>query len=447
MNDQDISLAKKVFNNTVFGIVEVILSKVGNTVIFILLVRLLSGRDIAAIGIAMGYLVLLAYLDIMPIRVLLRDYPRIIEDLNKRDKLLTSLFLFLALQALAILLLCFTLQFFVLKELNIPGLCFLFFGMTIDFMSLMFQGWIRTILYADFQQFLATKISSIFLLIRLACYSLLLFNPSLDTYTYILVGTSIANCAMWGITFIKRFHFRPNFCADTLPILRRSLNSYGLWDHFNRMVIDTLFTIDTVVLSLFALGQLQDIGNYTIALKFTSLLFLIPMQLHLALQVTLSNFNDRKRHINAINVFIKLNCLISFAQLLFVFVAGNWLIRLLFGAGIHTDVIRYATIIAIGVTIMNLSWPLISIINNLCNLRQAFLSVFLPAFVFGGAIYVGSAMFWGAIGVAYGNVAIYTLLALGLAIFTAKKYPFPVKFHLISAEERGLLRELVKGRA
>ena len=213
------------------------------------------------------------------------------------------------------------------------------------------------------------------------------------------------------------------------------------------MVIDTLFTIDTVVLSWFAFEQLQDISNYTIALKFTSLFFLIPMQLHRSLQIVLANYNEPTKQANSINAFIKVNFVVSFAQLLFVFVGGNWLIHVLFGEDIPMDVTNYTIIIALGVTLMNMSWPLMSIINNFCSLRQAFFWIFLPALAFGFSVYVWTAITWGAIGVAYGNIVIYTALALGLVIFTAKHYPFPLKLGIITEQERGVLHDIFRGNS
>jgi hypothetical protein len=205
------------------------------------------------------------------------------------------------------------------------------------------------------------------------------------------------------------------------------------------MSIDTLFTIDTVVLSLVAFQQIQDIGNYTIALKFTSLFFLIPMQLSRSLQVVLSNYHEKRKCYNAINTFFKVNFIVSIVQLLFVVIGGEWLIHLLFGAKVHPDVVRISMVIAVGVTIMNFGFPLISIVNTFCSLRQAFFYVFLPALVVGCGVYIETALHWGPIGIAYGNIFIYTLITISLAIFTLKKYPFPLMVTLMTPEEKVLL--------
>ncbi len=446
MNEKRSSLGRRVVNNTTFAILDLILTKTGTVAVFILLVRILEGRDIAAIGIATGYLVQVAYLDIAPIRILLRDYPKIAGNPAKRDRLLTPLFLFWGFQALAMLLLCLGLQFLVLRRLDLPGIQFLFFALTVDFIALTFQDWIKTIFYTDFQQGRATAISCIFMTARLACYGALFFEPALDTYSWLLIATSLAGFVLWGAAFQMRFHFRPVLNGRTVSILRESLSSYGIWDHLNRMAIDTLFSIDVVILSWIALDRIEDIGSYTIALKFTSLLFLIPMQMHRSLQVVLSNSNDREKRTRAINSFIKVNFIVSVAQYLVVVFFGGLLIRLLFGGNAGPGVLQYTIIIATGVTIMNLGWPFMSIVNNLCNIARAFLIVFLPNLLFGLAFYMGAAVRWGALGMAYANIVIYTMLALGLVAFTVRQYPFPFRFELITEEERSLLRELTKGR-
>ena len=444
--DRKLSLSQKIINNTTYALVDLILTKLGTTVVFIFLVRLLPEKDIASIGISMGYIVLLAYFDVGPIRVLLRDYPELKDDKEDRDQLLTALFLFMGLQVLAIITVYFLLILFVINNLGIQGLSFLVFGMTIDFLGLMIQGWIKTVFYADFQQPFATKISFFFTLARLLCCSILFLSPSLNSYIWILITTSLANCILWIVVFQWRFSFHPAINRKIPDVIKHSLKSYGLWDHLNRMVIDTLFTIDTAILSWFAIGQLSDIGNYTIALKFTSLFFIIPMQLHVSLQVTLSNYKEDKNRFEAINTFLKLNSIISFAQLLFIFVGGKWLIRLLFGANINEDVIYYTIIIGIGVTIMNLSIPLLSVINNLCNLRKAFLRVFLTSIVLGVIIYIFTAACWGTKGIAFGNIVAYFILSVSLIIFTKRNYPFPFKLTLLSSAEKRLIHELIRSK-
>src|SRR5690606_41948215 len=54
----------------------------------------------------------------------------------------------------------------------------LFFALTIDFMAISFQDWLKLVFYTDFQQTLATKISFLFSTLRLLSYGILLISTS-----------------------------------------------------------------------------------------------------------------------------------------------------------------------------------------------------------------------------------------------------------------------------
>ena len=94
----------------------------------------------------------------------------------------------------------------------------------------------------------------------------------------------------------------------------------------------------------------------------TSLLFLLPMQLGRALQIAMASVLPAERA-RVINSSLKLNALISLGQLLFIAVFGHLLLFVLFGDA-NATVLRYTVIIACGVTVANLGWPLISVVNN-----------------------------------------------------------------------------------
>jgi hypothetical protein len=446
MSGTTVPLGKRVFSNTLFSLFDLFLEKLGNTVVFVLLVRLLAERDIAAIGVAGGYLVLVVYLDVGPIRMLLRDYPKFAADRRERDLLLTALFAFWCLEAIAVLLISVLLRAFVFPKMLMPGLPLLFLGMSVDLLGLILQDWIKTVFYADFRQPEATKISFFLSLVRLACYGTLLFDPSLRTYSYLLIATSVASCAFWVVVFRRRFGFRPIVERRAVRILKEGLASYGLWDHLNRMAVDTLLLADSAILGWFALGRVGEIAEYTISLRFSSMLFLIPKQLQRGLQLTLANCREHEKRVQAIHVFLKANFLASAGQFLLVVLAGGWMIRLLFGQEANGAVVRYAVIIAGGATLINLAWPFVSVVNNLTSLRLAFLRVFLPALVLGLAVYIFAAMRWGALGLAFGKVAANAALACGLVFFATRHYPIPLRFPILSEGERRFFEDLWRRR-
>lgn len=440
--DNNYSFGKKILSNTVFSLLDLILTKSSTVLIFVLLVRLLPEQDIAAIGICTGYLVFIAYLEVGASRVLLRDYSKIAENKHKRNQLFTALILFWLFQTLIMLFICLGLHLFVLSKLKITGISFLFFALTIDFIALSFQDSVKTALFSSFQQFTATRVNFFSIILRCLSCILLIFYPSLNLYSYILIFISSFNFILWSWIFHSTFKFHPIFAQSTFTTLIRSLNSYGVWDHLNRMSIDTLFMIDLVILSWFA--STHEISSYTIALRVTSLLFIIPLQFQRSLQLTISNYDDNAKIDRAINSGIKITFLISILQLLFMIFCGTLLLNLLFGETVNQNLIQYTIIVSIAVAIMNFSWPFLSIVNNLCNLREVFFSVFLISLIFGIIIYMITAYLWGALGVAYGNIINYLFLLSALIIFTRKKYPFSFNLKVLDIDEKKFLLSLVK---
>jgi O-antigen/teichoic acid export membrane protein len=438
------SLGRRILTNTTFAFLDTTIIKVSTVAVFVLLARMLDKADVASIGVATGYLVLISYLDVAPIRVMLRDYPRLAGDRALRDRHLSALFLFWIFQAVTMLVVGAAIQLLLLSRLDLPALSFLFFALVIDFIALTFQDWLKLLFYADLRQAVATKVSFALTAGRLLAYGALAFWPSLTLYALILILAAVFNCAVWWNVFQRGFGFRPVFDGSSLGLLRQSLSSYGLWDHLNRTVIDTLFMIDTVILSWYV-GS-DEIGDYSIALRFTSLFFLVPMILHRSLQLTLSSYEEPAKRAVAVNSFFKLNLGIAVGQLAFVAILGSWLLHLLFAEKATPEVFLYALLISVGIAIMNTALPLLSIVNNFCNLRSVFVSLFLPALVAGLAIYVVAASNWGALGVAYGNIAVYTLMALGLAGYTVRHHPVSLTLPLVTPEERRLLTELWTGR-
>lgn len=439
------SLGRRLSRNTGFALLDRIGNKAATTIAFVLLVRLLPAGEIAVVGIATGYLALAAYLEVGPIRVLLRDYPAIAADRVRRDRLLTALFSFWGIQSAAMLVLFLVLRAFVFRPMELPGLSLLYLGILVDFIALSLHGWIKTVFYADFRQSFATKLSLSLEVPRLLSFGILLLSPSLVTYSWVLIVVALATSIVWAAVFAARFRFRPRFDRRLPSLLWESLNSYGLWDHLNRVVIETLLAIDAVVLSWFALSRIEEIGDYTVALRFVSLFFLVPMQLHVALQLALANLEERERKVEAIGLFLKANAAVTVGQLLFLFLGGSWLLRLLFGAEAGEAALPYALILGTAVSILNLAYPLLSVVNNQCRLRDAFLRLFLPALAAGMLLYSIGAGTGGATGIAWANVAVYALLAAGLVVYTLRCFPFRLEGPLFGAKDRRRLAELFRG--
>lgn len=429
---------RSVVRNTGFALADLVLTKLGNVAVFVLLVRLLSGPEIAAIGVAGGYIVFVAWLDVSPVRVLLRDYPRVAADRAARDSLFSGMTWFFLLQVAAIALLAAVLQATLIPTVRLPGVDLLFWAMTVDFVALAFQDWIKMVFFADLRQSRATVISTFVGAARLAAYALLLLDPSLGLYSLLLALTALAAMLVWGIAFRRAYPFRLAADRKAVRAIARSVTDYGLWDHLNRMSIDTLLLIDTVILSWLALYAGLD--AYTIALRFTSMLFLVPNQIRRGLQLGLSYARDAGATATTYGAGILANTVVSLGQLIVIWLAGPLILHLLFGAAATEQVFRLTLIITVGATILNLVGPLIAAANNLCSLRRMFLRAFLPSALIGTAGYVALGWRFGTIGVAYGNIFAYTVLAGAVTLFTLPRLSLRPDFGSAVSAIPGLFR-------
>lgn len=435
----------KVGSNTGLALIELIITKVANVAAFIILIRLLGHEDIAAIGIAGGYLVFLAYLDISPIRVLLRDYPKYSADRQQRDEHLSALFIFWVAQTAVMLGLLYLIQLTVLSRLSFEGLGFLFLAMAIDFIGVTFQDWLKVIFYAEFRQAIATRLALLFSTIRLLSFLAMILAPSLEIYAWILIWTTVLKILVWWIVFSRQYSFRWILHRKTFTILKNSLGNYGAWDHLNRSVIDTLFYIDTAILVWFV--STIDVSDYTVALKFTSLLLMIPMQLHVTLQLMLSHTDIRDKQAEYLGALVKLTIIVSLMQLLFVIFLGKLAMQILFGDAVNQNVYTYALIQTIAITLMSVSLPFLSVLNNFCRLRDGFIRLFLPALLLGLTLYLTMAWFWGTMGIAWANVLIYGTLSIGLIVHVRNRYPLQLRMGSITSGDKLILKGMLGIRA
>lgn len=432
-------LSRRIFSNTTAAIADQLITKVGTTLAFVVLVRILAPADIAALGIATSYMVIVAYLDVGLIRILLRDYAKMVGSRELRDRHITAYFAFWALQMGAIVIVTALMQWLVLDRLHIPGLALLFWALTADFMGTVLQDWIKTLFYADLRQGLVTGVGLAITLARLLALFLLIWAPTLAGYSWLLIGCAVLGSVVWIALAYFKFHFRFRSEGNVFAILRHALTDYGIWDHLNRMVIDTLFTIDMAILSL--VNPRADIASYSIALRLTSLMMLVPRQLSASLQLALSQYRETEKRGEVAGTYLKANFILMLAQLGVMLVFARPIVVLLFGEDIDVEQVTfYARVLAVAVSVFALGSPLTGIINATSSVRRSFLVASLPALFFGLTCYFVAGARWGAVGMAYSNVAAYAVLVLLLAVVVGRYCPLPIRFSWISPRERQFLR-------
>jgi O-antigen/teichoic acid export membrane protein len=432
-------LSRRIFSNTTAAIADQLITKIGTTLAFVVLVRILAPIDIATLGIATSYMVVVAYLDVGLIRILLRDYAKMASSRELRDRHVTAYFIFWALQMGAMVVVTALVQWLVLDRLHLPGLALLFWALTADFMGTVLQDWIKTLFYADLRQGLVTGVGLAITVARLLALLLLLWFPTLAGYSWLLIACAALGSMVWVALAYFKFQFRMRSEGNVFSLLRHALTDYGIWDHLNRMVIDTLFTIDMAILAL--VNQRADIASYSIALRLTSLMMLVPRQLSASLQLALSQFRETEKRAEVAGSYLKANFVLMLAQLAVILVFARPIVVLLFGEGIDVEQVTFFTrILAIAVSVFALGSPLAGIVNATGSVRRSFFVASLPALVFGLACYFVAGARWGAVGMAYSNVAAYALLVLLMALVVGRYCPLPLRFTWISPRERQFLR-------
>src|SRR6185295_16782332 len=144
-----------------------------------------------------SYMVVVAYLDVGLIRILLRDYAKMAGQRDLRDRHITAYFAFWAIQMAAIVIVSALMQWLILDGLHIPGLTLLFWALTLDFMGIVLQDWIKTLFYADLRQGLVTGVGLAITLVRLLALFLLFFAPTLAGYSWLLIASAALGSLVW----------------------------------------------------------------------------------------------------------------------------------------------------------------------------------------------------------------------------------------------------------
>ncbi len=309
-------------------------------------------------------------------------------------------------------------------------------------MALVLQDWIKTVFYADLRQKLVTIVGLALTVVRLVALLLLVFEPTLAAYSWLLIALSVLSALMWVTLARMKFRFQLRPEGRVFATLRHALGSYGIWDHLNRMAVDTLFLFDVAVLSL--LNQRTDIASYSIALRLTSLMTLVPRQLSASLMVALSQYRDPEKRGDIAATYIKAGVVLSLLQLAGIFILARPLVIFLFGENIDVDRVTFFTrVLAVAVSVFAFGSPLNGIANATSNVRRSFLMASLPALVFGLASYFVAGYYWGAVGIAYSNIAAYALMVVLLAFVVARYSSFRFQFTWLSPRERQFLRGLM----
>lgn len=436
------NLKQKVSNLAFFSVLDIILGKLIHVISLLVVLRFLPREDFGVIGLSYGYLAFLSLLSLAPETILYRDFLKI--KLAQKVNLHISAFLIFGfVRTLVILIIGCIIGgylYWYYKSWIIP---ISFIVITLGSNIIIMQGPIKELLRVDFKQKVAAITGFFIEIIILGVLILVLYlSPSLVTYLTVFLSASFGAFGIWLIILKKVYNYSWIFNRESISVLKYSIKDFSLWNHFNGTVSNLLYNVDTAILSLIGIS-LSIIGNYTVALKLSNFFFFAPMVLQSVNTIALANIN-KERCDFGINLFLKYSVVISLIQLFLFVLFGKWAIATFVTQKDTELIFKYALLIIIGVSVLNIGRPLFSWITIKGSLREVFLKVYLPSGIIGIFVYFILAVFWGAIGVACGNIVVYSLFLILIINYVLCKCPFRVRIHWFAREEKELLFNILR---
>ncbi len=433
------SLKNKLVGLTAYSFTDQIFSRLFGIISFVVIVRLLPRDDVGIIGLVAGYLVIFNFLSIAPETILLRDFPKIKDRVHLY---ITSFMIFWFIRTVATMIMASIVSLYLYWQFENLIVVLVFLAAALFFNMGLFTSIIKELFYVDFKQKTAMSVNFVMNALSLGLILLLYFSPTILFYVFLSFISSAITMVIWYLLLRKYFSFRFCFTREIFRVLNFSITDFAFWQHMNGAITYMIYRIDTAILGFFA--TFTVIGDYTIALSIANFFFFVPQIIQKSVMVGLSNIGDKKNEGLLMGIIIKYSFIIAMAQLIFFILFGRWIIAILFTPKHLEEIYLYTFIIVIGVTILNISRPLMSLIAAKCSLRETFFKVYLPGGVIAFLGYVILTYLYGSIGTAVGNIVGYSFFSLLLIIFVWRRYPGKLKFKIITTKEREIIMELIR---
>ncbi|MFA7372493.1 MAG: hypothetical protein WC074_02890, partial [bacterium] len=190
------------------------------------------------------------------------------------------------------------------------------------------------------------------------------------------------------------------------------------------------------ILGIFA--SYHDVGNYTVALKLTSIFLIVPTLISSVVTVFIKRYGHSDADL-LVNHSVKYSFVLSLLQLAVFMLLGKTLLNYILPHGDKNIIFIYALLMNIGVVFLNITRPFQSLILVKGNIKEAFIKVSMPSIIFGLMVYSLLAWGWGAMGTALANISVYAVTAAVSAWYVINRSLLKWRFELISKEERNLI--------
>ena len=422
---------QKILQVTAYKLADILSSKAFRVITFILLARWLKLDVIGIIGIAEGFLAILGYLEFSFITIIYRD-----DSSGRQSEYFSAAFYFWMLQSMVMIAVGAIAGIFMSHHKGNMLILTAILGQTISFALIAGTDISRSFFSIDLRQRTVFAINFLLGLLSVISLIVLYYHPSLILYMAILTANSALGLYLWMLLLVRRFHVRLIPWRQVYPLIRHGFSDFAVWNYLNKSSYDTILMIDTFILGIFA--SYHDVGNYTVALKLTSIFLIVPALISSVVTVFIKKYGSNDSDL-LINHSVKYSFLLSFLQLALFMMLGKTVLHYILPHGDSNIIFLYALLMNIGVIFLNISRPFQSLVLVKGSTREAFIKVSLPSIIFGLIAYTLFAREWGAIGTALANISVYAVTAVLITWYVTCRALFKWRLELFSNEERGLI--------
>ncbi|MCF6236979.1 MAG: hypothetical protein L3J70_11520 [Gammaproteobacteria bacterium] len=402
---------QRFFSAFKFGAVEQLIARGFDFLTLIIVMRVLPTDQIALFGISTGMLIFFNVFAITPETVVIRDYVKWQKNGNAKY-CLESFQCFWLLKTFLIGSVGLVISFIVENgELGPIFFASLYFFI-IQFTQLSEISRIVLRVRLEQRRIFIIEVALKFLLFLLVL--LIILNPTLLIYYSIFAIWAILSAWIWLFELKKltRAFFR--WDNSYVKFWLKTIKNFSLWQHFGAVTAYFIYNIDPWILSLFSVES-QEIAEYTLALKVSSLFFLIPLYIQSMTSILLTNLEWKPGWIAELSKIWKLNFILSFMQLGIFWMLGKYILMIFSNGDLDIEKAYLVGLyISLGVFFVNIMRPLIGYLMVSSPMRDVFFKVYFPTFLCAIVIYPYLTSILGPIGCAVASMVVYVIFSIAI---------------------------------
>ncbi len=404
------NLNKKIIGIISFGGLERIFDLLFGLIASIITVRYLSRYDYGVISYVLGIIGLTSFLNFAPETYLYKVYIKLSKE--KIKEYISTYILFTFLKAVLIIIVNVIVGIILLMKFNDEGYLIVIIGSSISLILSTINAIYIVILELDFKQKLITKVFLISKLIRTLIILYLIISPSLYVVVFADIVFSLIQIIIYTTLLTKKkLIIKIKSLKSAYFIIKDSLLSYSIWTHFIGVTTQIIYKIDPFILGFFT--SMSVVGRYSIALNISNYFIIIFMVLQKAANVALGNMDNAQRSATIALKLSAISFIIAIIQLIAFFIFGKYFLLLYIDEPTELNkVYQYLLYIIIGLSIFNVTRPLVSFITIIGSPKEFFLKTILPTGFTAIVLYILAAHYYSAEGLAIANIIVYFIASV-----------------------------------